>query len=258
MGFVCLPVSAFLYWLMLHYKTFDPFPKNGVTRLVIAGTVSAVLSALLSVPVNVLLLFLRLGPLQDPSVWHEAIRGGSETLAGLIGDLSAQVKPSFPSFLIGMFFSAGLLEEGVKYLACRVAIRKKDMVRTWMDSVIAFAVVGITFEFLENIVFGTGSDLLGAVVRALGSAHFVFGVIMGWFYGKYLVTGQTLYHVLSLCVPVLCHTLINALMASMEMGGIFNALGVAAGMSQIVAVIVTVILVLRWQKRHTLDAPVLR
>ena len=64
------------------------------------------------------------------------------------------------------------------------------MVRSWMDAVICFAVVGITFEFLENIVFGLNSDFLSALMRSIAAAHTVFGVIMGYFYGKYRVTGE--------------------------------------------------------------------
>lgn len=92
------------------------------------------------------------------------------------------------------------MEEGLKFLTCRLAIRKEGMVRTWMDSVVAFAFVGITFEMIENVAFG-GAEILNVIVRALAPAHFVFGVIMGYFWGKYLVTGLKRYRVLPLWCP---------------------------------------------------------
>ena len=57
----------------------------------------------------------------------------------------------------GYVLQCGLMEEGLKYLTCRAAMRKKGMVRTWMDAVICFAFVGNTFELIENIAFGGGS-----------------------------------------------------------------------------------------------------
>ncbi len=39
--------------------------------------------------------------------------------------------------------------------------------------------------------------------------HILFQLIMGYYYGKALVTKQFKYHVLSLLVPILCHTLFD-------------------------------------------------
>lgn len=151
---------------------------------------------------------------------------------------------------------AALLEEGLKFLTCRVAIRKKGMVRTWMDSVIAFAFVGITFEMIENVAFG-GAELANVILRACAPAHFVFGVIMGYFYGKYLVSGQKKYRLLSVAIPVVYHAISNGLMASLDLSKANSVLGAAASISHIVAGIVTVIILIRWQKNRTLDVPVL-
>ena len=158
--------------------------------------------------------------------------------------------------MIDMFFAAGLLEEGLKFATCRIAIRKKGMVRTWMDSVVAFAVVGITFEMIENVAFG-GAEIANVILRALAPAHFVFGVIMGYFYGKYLVSGQKKYRLLSFVVPVVYHTITNGLMASMDLSRLNLVICAAASISHIVAGIVTVIVMIKWQKNRTLDVPVI-
>lgn len=52
MGLISLPVIAFLYWLMLHYKKDAPFPKGGVLCLIPAGAVSALLASLIYTPVS--------------------------------------------------------------------------------------------------------------------------------------------------------------------------------------------------------------
>lgn len=130
----------------------------------------------------------------------------------MVRDATQNGDSSFSFQLISMFFTAGLLEEGLKFLTCRAAIRKEGMVRTWMDSVVAFSVVGITFEFLENIAFGMDSDFLSALMRAIAAAHTVFGVIMGYFFGKYLVTGQKKFAWISFVVPVVYHTVTNSLL----------------------------------------------
>ena len=256
MGFISLPVSLFLYWLMLRPKREDPFPKGGLIRLLLAGAVSVALSVLLNLPFSGIVSVFRLGVLSDPGRWLSALRNDPASLNEMIQNAVRDNQPMFLWELISMFFTAGLLEEGLKFLTCRIVIRKEGMIRTRMDAVVAFAVVGITFEFLENIVFGMNSDFLSALVRSLGAAHFVFGVIMGWFYGKYLMTGRKKDLWLSFAVPVVYHTVTNALMASMELGKVLNVLGSISGISHMVATVGTVILVIVWQKNRTLDVPV--
>ena len=140
-------------------------------------------------------------------------------------------------------------------MTCRTAIRKEGMIRTWMDCVVAFSVVGITFELIENIAFGMEGSLFDAVFRSLACAHFVFDTIMGYFYGKYRVTGQKKYCWLSLIVPVIYHTVTNAIMgAGPAVMPVF--LINATAVSHIVATVITVIVVIHWQRNKTLDIPV--
>ena len=108
---------------------------------------------------------------------------------------------------------------------------------------------------IENVAFG-GSELLNVILRALSPAHFVFGVIMGYFWGKYLVSGKKRYRLLSLAVPVLYHTVTNGLMVSMELSKVNSVIGAAAAISHIAAGIVTVIVLILWQKRGTMNVPI--
>ena len=258
MGLISIPFSVFSYWLMLHAKKEDPAPKRGLLRLLIAGALSVVLSIVLNIPLSAIISFFRFGVLSNPDEWLSAIRTDPAALTEMVQNAKNNIQPTFLFNLISMFITAGLLEEGLKFLTCRTAIRKEGTVRTWMDSVVCFAVVGITFEFLENIAFGMNLDFISALVRSLGCAHFVFGVIMGYFFGKYCVTGQKKYAWLSFAIPLIYHTVTNALMASIELNKVYNVLGSITGISHMVATVVTVIIVLRWQKNRTLDVSVLQ
>ena len=256
MGFVGLPVSIFLFWLMLRSKKEAPFPKGGLLSLIIAAVISVIVSSVLSLPISILVSLIRSGVLADIPGFIEMIQNDPEAINDLMSNTSGSTLTMTVRSITDMFFSAALLEEGLKYLTCRIAIRKKGMIRTWMDAVVAFAIVGITFELLENVAFGAGSDILSAFLRALASAHFVFGVIMGYFYGKALVTGKKGYHLLSFFVPLIYHSLANGFMAAMDLSKINYVLGVASAISFIIAAVVTVIIVIRWQKNRTLEVSI--
>lgn len=229
MGFISLPVILFLYWLMLRYKKETPFPKSGVLLLVLAGAASALLAALLYNPVS--------------------------SAASLIYG-TENAGPSFQWNLLNMFLTAGLAEEGLKFLTCRAAISKKGIIHTWMDCVIAFATVGITFELIENISYGMRGGLVAALARAVSPGHFIFGVIMGYFYGKYRVSGQKKYCLLCYIVPVAFHTIINSFLQSADLGLVYRYLALAAAIVFVAAAIVTVCKVFRWKKNGKLNEPV--
>ncbi|MBQ6488074.1 MAG: PrsW family intramembrane metalloprotease [Solobacterium sp.] len=253
---ISLAVSFFLYWLILHDKKNDPFPKRGLLRLLIAGAVSVLLASILMVPISGMILMIRYGVFKDISIWMQAVEDGSEALAALIQETVRNNPPTFFFNLISMLFSAGLLEEGLKYLTCRIAVRKEGMIRTWMDSAAVFAVVGITFEMLENVLYGVGSGIVSIIARALAPAHFAFGVVMGYFYGKYLISGEKKYKRLSVAIPVTLHTLSNAFAMSMDLGPFFHVFGTVSGISRIVLSLLAVMIVIRWQKNRTLDIPI--
>ena len=203
-------------------------------------------------------MVLRIGTAADVPGLSEALRDNPAVFQEMITEAAKSLRPSFLWNLADMFVSAALLEEGLKFLTCRIAIRKEGMIRTWMDAVTAFAIVGISFELIENIAFGVSSDLLTAALRSLAAGHFVFGVIMGYFYGKYLVSGRKKDLLLSFALPVLYHTLANTFVKSMKMNGVLRVLGYASSISFIAAAAVSVILILYWQKHKTLDIPVLK
>ncbi len=255
---ISLSVSIFLYWLILHYKKDDPFPKGGLIRLFIAGTLSVILATILTFPISSIFLMARLGVFSNLSEWLQAVNEGTEVLTALIQEALSSHPQTFLSNLTGMFFSAGLLEEELKYLTCRIAVRKEGMIRTWMDCVAVFALTGITFEMLENVIYGMDTDLISVLIRAITPAHFAFGVVMGYFYGKYLLSMDKKYNRLSIAVPVILHTLSNAFAQSMDLNRFYYILGTVSGMCRVALSMLAVFIVIRWQRNRTLDIPVSR
>ena len=54
------------------------------------------------------------------------------------------------------------------------------------------------------------------LLRAFLPGHILFQFLMGYYYGKARVTGKVKYHVLSLLVPILVHTLFDLFIISLK------------------------------------------
>ena len=262
---ISLPISLLLLWLVLKPKKDDSFPKGGLWRLLIAGAISTILSAILSQVLSLSLAAIRIGP----GTFFDAIQTfRSDPAKGneLMANLSANKVPSPLWTLFTTLITAGLLEELFKYFACRAAIRKEGMIRTWMDVVICFTVVGLTFQVLENLLYGGQYGIFVAIFRNLAPGYFIFGVIMGWYYGKYLITGEKKYRIQSIFWPALIHTLFDTalrLMPSSKEGAALTAvdklyivLGLLAFVAAFISAIVIVVKLVNWRKKGTLNQPV--
>ncbi len=123
------------------------------------------------------------------------------------------LNPFLGGFLTALI-TAALLEEISKYILFRIAIMKNAEVGCWLDVIIASTVVGIGFTLVEDVTYAVFGD--GNIIRALLPMHILFQIIMGYFYGKALVTKKFKYHVLSLAVPILAHTLFDMFSISLR------------------------------------------
>ena len=248
---ISLPISLLLLWLVLKPKKDDSFPKGGLWRLLIAGAISTILSAILSQVLSLSLAAIRIGP----GTFFDAIQTfRSDPAKGneLMANLSANKVPSPLWTLFTTLITAGL--------------RKEGMIRTWMDVVICFTVVGLTFQVLENLLYGGQYGIFVAIFRNLAPGHFIFGVIMGWYYGKYLITGEKKYRIQSIFWPALIHTLFDTalrLMPSSKEGAALTAvdklyivLGLLAFVAAFISAIVIVVKLVNWRKKGTLNQPV--
>lgn len=235
--------------MLLRIKKENPFSKRGLVLLVIAGAVCTAVATLVTLPISAVIMLVRSGAAANPLDLVQSVQADSQAIKEM---LEAPQGGGFSWFiwtLIDMFFSAALVEEGLKFITCRIACKRQNMIHTWMDSVIAFAFVGNTFELIANFAFGMDYDLLDAILRSLAPGHFQFGIIMGYFFGKYLVTGEKKYRALSLWVPVCIHTLGNTLV---QVPYVSYAVVAAYTLTACIAVYI----LFRWHKNGTLDVPV--
>lgn len=256
---VSLPVSLILLWIVLAPKKTDPFPKGGLLRLFVAGAICTVVASVLYFILAAALTVSRIGTDAAAQIVN-ALKTDPNSVPALLASIKSARAQTPLQVLFATFITAGLLEELCKYFAGRAAIRKEGMIRTRMDAVICFAVVAITFEVLENILYGQG-DVVTALVRNLVPVHFSCGVIMGWYFGKSLATGKKVYRFAAVLVPAAIHTLYDtalSLMPAGEAGGdesIFIILGLAAFAGAFVLSVVTAVKLVRWRRKGTLAAP---
>lgn len=129
-------------------------------------------------------------------------------------DINIAGNPLIDGFFMALL-GAGLLEELFKYAAFRLAIRNNQAVHSWLDVIIVAALVAMGFDLFENFIYSVLGDL-ATVARAFFPMHFLFGAVMGYYFGKARLTGQFKYHVMSIGVPVLLHTLFDMWLISMK------------------------------------------
>lgn len=160
-----------LVWV-LRKKSGEKFSKKTLARFLVCGIIAALINVFL--------------PLE--------------------GDIFFGMNPLAAGFLTA-FLAAGLVEEVLKYLMFRLAIFKNKEVGTWLDAMIAAVFVAAGFGMLEDVGYVMGGD--ANILRAILPMHLLFQLVMGYYYGKARVTGQKKYHVYSLVVPILLHTVFD-------------------------------------------------
>ncbi|WP_294520018.1 PrsW family glutamic-type intramembrane protease [uncultured Anaerovibrio sp.] len=117
------------------------------------------------------------------------------------------VNPVIDGFVLALF-GAGLTEELFKYVAFRWAIRNNREVRSWLDVILVAALVAMGFDLFENFIYAAFGNF-STVIRAFFPMHFLFGAIMGYYYGKAKLTGRFKYHIMSIGIPVMIHTVFD-------------------------------------------------
>ena len=260
---ISIPVSLLLFWLILGWKKRDPFPKGGLLRLLVFGALSCVAAAFLYQILSFLLAAVRIGPGRLVQIFRLLQTDPSQAQEEMSSISASLGTPSPLRTLFTTLVTAGLLEELCKFSAYRISIRKEGMVRTWMDSVTCCATVGLTFQFLENLLYASQNGIMTAVLRSFVPVHFCCAVIMGYDYGRYLVTGKNRYRVSSVFVPVLIHTLFDTALnllpdssGEAEGSAVFEILALAALLAAAILTAVLIIRVVRWQRKGMLDMPV--
>lgn len=125
-------------------------------------------------------------------------------LLGLTDKVSPMVKDLFKCFVINAF-----VEELVKVWIGKKMIKKNRDTVSWLDMIAFITISSIGFEIAESAVYMLTTGAGQMIVRGISMMHIVFGLIEGWYNGKYVSTGDKKYMVLSMAVSIFIHGIYN-------------------------------------------------
>lgn len=139
----------------------------------------------------------------------------------VITDIKAiQESDNLVTIFLYSLLGISLVEEGFKYLALRLGIRKSKYFNQMYDSIVYSVFVSLGFATIENIfymlVYGGGSAIMRAITAVPG--HAIFGVTMGYYLGMatfcYNKEKKKTYMTMSILMPVLLHGVYDFLLLS--------------------------------------------
>lgn len=116
---------------------------------------------------------------------------------------------------ISILFGVGVIEEFSKFLmAYMVGYNNKEFDETY-DAILYCVFISLGFALFENILYVSGGGIGIGILRMFTSipAHTIFGITMGYYYGKAKIakitntSGQKLYFLLAVWVPALIHAI---------------------------------------------------
>lgn len=177
-------------WLMRYVYRQDKYEKEPVGMLV-----KAFLFGTLSIPLDLIIV----------GIIHSIWTGGF--------------------VFYSAFWEAGIPEELSKWIIFMLVIWENKNFNEFFDGIVYATFIGLGFACVENImyVFDAGSffgSIGTGLVRALLSvpAHFLFGVIMGYYLAlaKFVPAKRQKYLILSLVFPMLAHGIFDYILMLMS------------------------------------------
>lgn len=124
------------------------------------------------------------------------------------------------STFFSAFFEAGLCEELCKFVILFLIIWWNKNFNEYMDGIVYAVFVGLGFACVENVLYVFEGGIATGIVRALLSvpAHFLFAVVMGYFFSmaKFSEKNKFGYLMLALFGAALVHGLFDWLLMLTE------------------------------------------
>ena len=250
---ISLPISVILFVWMRRIKKADPFPKGSLAQMLIAGALCPFAATILTVLLGLLSVLIRIGPADLSMLLTEPTSEVSQGIAARIEAISEN--PTLFSVFFSTFVLTAVIEEGLKYLAMRLCLRRAGVMKTPMDALVCAAIVGLSFQVVEDLVYA--SEGVGtAILRAFTPMHFAFGAIMGFYYGSSAATGRKGDRIRALLIPILIHGLYDFGIKSLSIDDRYILL---TGIDLILMLALTVYIILkihRWSRDGTLSSPI--
>lgn len=149
------------------------------------------------------------------------------------------------SAVLKSFFQAAIPEEGLKFLFLYLLIWNHKEFNEHFDGIVYAVFVSMGFACVENILYVYSGGFGTGVARALLAVpgHFLFAVIMGYFFSRARFTPSKRKYLLAMAFicPVLAHGLYDTLCFAMEM------YGEATGLSSVLNVVFIAFDIKLWQ-----------
>jgi len=149
------------------------------------------------------------------------------------------------SAVLKSFFQAAIPEEGLKLLFLYLLIWKNKEFNEHFDGIVYAVFVSMGFACVENIMYVYEGGFETGVARALLSVpgHFLFAVIMGYFFSRARFTPSKRKYLMAMAFicPVLAHGLYDTLCFAMEM------YGESTGMASVLIVLFIAFDIKLWQ-----------
>lgn len=248
---VSIVISAILLKWMFSFKKDNPFPGKSGLWMVVGGFLSCIVAGFLTIIVALLFFMIRIGPDTFTQIFNEIF---TKHTADMLSNLMANSKRTLLGNFLGTLVNVALVEEFCKLFVMTRFTKKPGITNNRFDVVLCSALVGTGFQIWEDLSYASG-NLVSAIARALTPFHFVFGVIMGFFYSKGKKTGNKLYYVLALLIPGLIHTLFDFSISSID---IEQNMVVLMFVMMIVMFVLTVVMIIKmnkWKNDSVMNEP---
>ena len=250
---ISFPISVLLFIWMLRIKKDDPFPQGSVMKMIITGVLCTLGATLITLALGLLILVIRVGPANVAEMQSNPTSEATMNLAARLEAMNG--KPTVLHTFFSAFVIAAAVEEGLKYLAVRISSRKPGVIKTRMDAVICAAIVGLAFQVVEDFTYASGS-MASAVFRAITPFHFLFGAIMGYYYGLSLVTGKKSDRVKAVLFPILIHGLYDFSIKCLEINDNFIILTAVVMVFTFALTVFMIFKIYKWSREGTLSEPI--
>ena len=247
---ISLPVSIILLVWMFRIKKENPFPKSSVAIMLIGGLLSALIVTVVTLLLDFTALIIRIGPSAFFALISNPQSAEAEnTLAQLTGT------PSLLNVFISTFIVTALLEELIKYGLMRACLRRPCALTCQMDALVCGATVGLFFQIVEDLVYAS-EGVATAIMRAVTPYHFTFGAIMGYYYGKSVVTGRKSDRAKALLLPVLIHGLFDFSIKCLTISDNYIILTLIVMLFMCALSIYMIVKIHKWSTNGALSAPI--
>lgn len=204
LAFVVSQIPCVFYFFFLKKLKDDPEYKKDCNKTLFRGLGSSVPVFFLDLAVNLILAALNVSERFSPVV----------------------------NALIKCFVVNAIVEEFVKVSIGKRAIKKNRATVSWLDMISFITISSAGFEILESALYMLSTSPGQILVRGASMMHVSFGLIEGWFNGKYAKTGKKVYQLLAMTLAMLIHGFYNFGLnpAAPEYAGIFSVLSAAASL----------------------------